>query len=161
MLTFIIGGSFQGSEISDATALRNMAALAPVGQEVHLGVIRQGKKLDVLVRIENNQEAAKHSAETAKERLGVEVRAITEEETENFGLDPKQGVTVTWVDPKGPLGAQGFEVGDMILAINGQDVTGLDTFIELVGALRPKQRVTLLALDCRTGNRGKVQVVVR
>ena len=70
-------------------------------------------------------------------------------------------MTVTWVDPKGPLGAMGFEVGDMILAINDQAITGIETFIELVGGLRPKQQVTLLALDRRTGNSGTVQVTAR
>jgi hypothetical protein len=49
----------------------------------------------------------------------------------------------------------------MILAINDQAITGIETFIELVGGLRPKQQVTLLALDRRTGNSGTVQVIAR
>ena len=153
--------SFQGSEISDGAGLRSMAGLTPIGQEVKLGVFRQGKRLDLVVKIGNLEEAARHTAETTKERLGVEVRAATAHEAERFGLDAKQGVTITWVDPKGPLGAMGFEVGDMILAINDQAITGIETFIELVGGLRPKQQVTLLALDRRTGNSGTVQVIAR
>jgi serine protease Do len=153
--------SFQGSEISDGAGLRSMAGLTPIGQEVKLGVLRQGKRFDLVAKIGNLEEAARHTAETTKERLGVEVRAATAHEAERFGLDAKQGVTITWVDPKGPLGAMGFEVGDMILAINDQAITGIETFIELVGGLRPKQQVTLLALDRRTGNSGTVQVIAR
>src|SRR5208283_4295811 len=73
--------SFQGSEINDGAGLRNMAALTPIGREVKLVVLRQGKKLDLVVRIGDTQEAAKHTAETTKERLGVEVRAATPKET--------------------------------------------------------------------------------
>lgn len=153
--------SFQGTEISDGAGLRNMAALAPIGQEVRLGVFRQGKRLDLNVKVGNLEEAARRIGEAAKERLGVEARAATARETERFGLDAKQGVIVTWVDPKGPLGAVGFEAGDMILAINDQAISGIETFIEVVGSLRPKQQVTILALDKRTGNRGTVQVVAR
>jgi len=153
--------SFQGNEITDGAGLRNMAALAPIGQEVRVGVVRQGKRLDLVVKIGNLEEVARHMGEATKERLGVEVRAATARDTERFGLDAKQGVTITWVDPKGPLGALGFEVGDMILAINDQAITGIETFTEVVGGLRPKQQVTILALDRRTGNTGTVQVVVR
>ena len=71
--------------------------------------------------------------------------AVTAKESERLGLDASQGVVISWVDPKGPLGAAGFEVGDVILAINGQSITGLDTFIELTGSLRSRQRVRLAA----------------
>ncbi|OPY68245.1 MAG: putative periplasmic serine endoprotease DegP-like precursor [Syntrophorhabdaceae bacterium PtaU1.Bin034] len=153
--------AFQGNEIVDGGSLRNLSAMTPIGQEVKLTVLRQGKKQDVVVKIGNLQEAAKHTAGTIKDRLGVEVRAITPKEAERFGLDPKQGVAVAKVDAKGPLGVAGFEPGDMILEINGQAVAGIDGFIELAGSLRPRQRVTLLAVDRRTGNTGTIQVVTK
>ena len=68
---------------------------------------------------------------------------------------------ITHVDPKGPLGQAGFEVGDMILAINGQPIEGLDSYVELVGSLKPDQKVTILALDHRTGNTGNILAMVK
>ncbi|MGD0231093.1 MAG: trypsin-like peptidase domain-containing protein [Syntrophorhabdales bacterium] len=153
--------SFQGTEIFDAPTVRNMAAMTPVGQDVKISVLRQGGKLDFVVKVGNLQEAIKRAAGVIKERLGAEVRAITGKEAEKIGLDPKQGVALSWVDPKGPLGAAGFEVGDMIIDINGQAITGIDTFIELVSSLQPRQRVVLLGVDHATGNLATVPVVLR
>ena len=65
------------------------------------------------------------------------------------------------MDPRGPLGKIGFEVGDMILEINGQEVGGVEGFVELVAALRPNQQATLLALDHSSGTSGYVQVLVK
>jgi len=93
--------------------------------------------------------------------LGVEVRAISPKEVNKYGLDNKQGVVVTWVDPKGPLGEAGFEVGDIILGIENQPIESLENFIDLAISLKPKQKVTLLALDHHSGNTGNVQVEVR
>ena len=68
---------------------------------------------------------------------------------------------LTWVDSKGPLGETGFEVGDIILGIENQPIENLESFIDLASSLKPKQKITLLALDHRSGNMGKVQVEVR
>jgi serine protease Do len=153
--------SFQGNEITDGSGLRNLAAITPIGQEARLTVIRNGKKQDFAVKIGNLQEAAKSTANMTKERFGAEVRAVTPKQAERFGLDAGQGVAIAWVDPKGPLGSAGFEVGDVILAINGQAVTGSDAFWELAASLKPRQRATLVAIDKRTGNTGSVRVDLR
>lgn len=153
--------SFQGNEVTDGGALRTMAAMSPVGRDTRIVAIRQGKRYEFVVKTGDLREAARLTSETAKNRLGAQVRAVTAKESDRFGLDVGQGVVVSWVESKGPLGAAGFEVGDVILAINGQSVTGLDAFIELVGSLRPKQRVTLLAVDHASGRSGTIQVVTR
>jgi serine protease Do len=152
---------FQGREIHDASALRNVAALATIGQDVKLTAIRQGKKQEFSVRIANLAESTKHTAGTIKERLGAEVRAVTAKESERFGLETGQGVALANVEPKGPLGAAGFEAGDLILEINGQLISGLDTLIELASALKARQRITLLAVDHRSGSVGTVRIVLR
>ena len=54
----------------------------------------------------------------------------------------------------------GMKVGDIILAINEQEVTP-DTFSELALSLRPGQRAAIVAIDRRTGRTGSVEVVPR
>jgi serine protease Do len=152
--------AFQGKEVTDGSGLRNFAAIAPIGQDVRLTIIREGKKQEVVVRIGNLQEAAKFTADTAKERLGVETRGLTAKEASRLGLDPREGVAVSWVDAKGPLGKVGLEVGDVILAINGQAVN-VDNFGEITASLKAKQRAAIVAVDKRTGNSGTVEVTLR
>jgi serine protease Do len=80
---------------------------------------------------------------------------------QQLGLEPQEGVAIASLDLKGPLGAVGFEPGDIILEVEGQPVEGVDSFVELVNSLQPGQEVTLLAVDHRSGQSGYLQVVVR
>jgi S1-C subfamily serine protease len=114
-----------------------------------------------MVRIGSLQELNKVLAASLKERFGAEFRSLTPQEVSKFGLDNNQGVVVTRVDSKGPLGEVGFEPGDLILQIDGQTISGLESFIELVGPLQPGSRVTLVAVDHRSGSAGQVQVALR
>jgi len=153
--------AYRGKEISDSDALRNEVATTPIGQEVKVTILRNGKKEEFTVSIGNLESSTKILASTVKERLGVEVRNVSSKEVEKYGLDAKQGVVITWVDSKGPLGEAGFEVSDIILGIDNQPIESMESFIGLASSLKPNQKITLLALDHRSGNTGNVQVVVR
>jgi serine protease Do len=153
--------AFAGRAIADSGMLRNAVAAAPIGQEVRITVERNGKKEELNVVIGNLESANKVLANTVKERLGVQVRAVAPREVQKYQMDNNQGVTITWVDPKGALGEAGFEVGDIILGVENQPIAGLDNFIELVSVVKPNQKITILALDHRSGNVGNVQVTAR
>jgi serine protease Do len=153
--------AYRGKEIPDSSTLRNEVAVTPIGQEVKVTILRNGKREELSIGIGNLESSTKVLAITVKERLGVEVRVVSSREVNKYGLDNKQGVVVTWVDSKGPLGEAGFEVGDIILGIENQPIENLESFIDLASSLKPKQKITLLALDHRSGNMGKVQVEVR
>jgi S1-C subfamily serine protease len=71
-----------------------------------------------------------------------------------------QGVTVTHMAPNGAMGKAGFEVQDMLLAIDRQPIENTESLVTLTAALKPQQRITVLALDHRSGNTGDVQVVI-
>jgi serine protease Do len=153
--------AYRGKEIPDSSALRNAVAETPIGQEVKVTLLRGGKKEELTIKIESLEEAAKILAASVKERLGVEVRPLTSPEVKKYGLDANQGVAINWLDAKGPLKEAGFELGDIILGINNQPITGTESFVQLVSSLKPNQKVSLLALDHRSGNSGTVLVTVR
>jgi serine protease Do len=153
--------SIEGKTVSNASMLRNQVAISPIGGDVKLTILRAGKKQDIIVRVTNAQEAIKQVATSVKERFGAEVRALTPKETARFGLEENQGVAIKSVEPKGPLGKVGFEVGDLILEVNGQNVAGPQGLAELVGNLKPQQRLTLLAVDQKSGKSGYIQIITR
>jgi serine protease Do len=153
--------AYQGKEIKDSSELRNEVATSTIGQEARISVLRKGKKEEFRVTIGNLADSAKLLSVSAKERLGGEFRAVAAKEAQRYDLDSGQGVVVTEVDPKGPVGQAGFEVGDIILEINGQQIDGLDGLMTVVNTLKAGQKVAVLALDHRTGNAGYVQVVVK
>jgi len=153
--------AYRGKEVPDSSTLRNEVASTPIGQGVKVTILRSGKKEDLMVKVGNLEESTRIMAASIKDRLGAEVRSLTPQETEKFGLDANQGVAISWLDAKGPLKGAGFEVGDMILGINNQPIVGMESFVQLVSSLKPNQKVSLLALDHQSGNSGTVLVLVR
>jgi serine protease Do len=155
----IIG--YRGKEVPDTNELRNAVAETPIGTEARIIILREGKRQELTAKIGSLEEATKILAASVKGRLGVEVRSPNSLEVNKYGLSPNEGVVITWEDPKGPLKEAGFEVGDMILAINNQPIESMESFVDLVSLLKPKQTISVLALDHRTGNTGTIQVAIR
>jgi len=153
--------AYREKEIKNASDLRKEETLSPIGQEVKVAVFRKGEKVALAVKIGNIEDQTKTSAILLRDRLGAEARLVTAREAEKCNLDSQQGVVVVWLDPIGPLAEVGFEVGDIILEINGQAIEGEKSFLDLVKSLKPHQLLTILALDHRSGHVGYVQIKVR
>jgi serine protease Do len=150
--------AYQGKDIPDASTLRNDVANTPIDQEVTITIWRNGRKQEIPVKVGNLDEETKMLNAALKNRLGVAVRPLTDKEAKKYGLTPPQGVAVQWVDPNGPLGKSGFEVGDVILSVDDQSIQGVDSFDNIILAVAPHQKVVLTALDHRTGQTTLVQV---
>lgn len=152
--------SYDGKPVPDASSLRNLTALTPVGKVVNVEVIRKAKHKRLSVKVGNLDDALKMRLSSLKERLGVEVRPATQKDVERYGLQSKQGVVIIWVDPDGPLGKAGFEVNDMILEINGRSINDVDDLADMLNTLKPGRPATILALDHRTGRTGYIRVMI-
>lgn len=153
--------AYQGQEVTGVNELRNSIAETAIGSEAKISILRGGRREEIKVRIRSLEEATKLLSFSVKERLGVEVRSPNSAETSKYGLNPNQGVVIVEIDPKSPLREAGFEKGDIILAIDDQIIQGTEGFVNLVSLLKPNQKISILALDHRSGNTGTVQVVVK
>ena len=153
--------AYRDTAIADASALRNAVAATPVGQEVQVTVLRAGHKQELTATVKSLDEATRAMLALVHERLGVEVRPVSSQEAEQHDLASPQGVAITRVDPNGALGQAGVEVQDILLALDGQPIEGVDSLTELIAGLKPHQRITVSALDHRSGNTGDVAIVVR
>ena len=151
---------YQGQAIHDAAALQSRVGNTAIGEEARLLVVRDGKPVDVMVTIGNLDDAVSKIAASLKDRLGAVVRPLTAEETQQYGLEPGQGVALSSLEAKGVLARVGFEKDDVILDINNTPVEGVEGFVALVKALPPHQQALLKALDHRTGQSGFVQVTI-
>jgi serine protease Do len=152
--------AYQGEQVPDASTLRNDVSLSAVGKDVKLTVWRSGKNIDLTVTVASQQEQDKALAASLEKRLAVAVGPISPQEMNKYGLESQSGVIIVRIDPKGPLGAAGFEVGDIILQVNQQAIKGPEDFAALMDTLPPNQKVTFLVLDHKSGEAGYVQVVI-
>ena len=91
-------------------------------------------------------------------RIGVNIRAVLEEEVEGFGLRSRNGAVVMSVLPDGPAERAGLEPGDVILSFNGREVRRSDDLQAAVTATRPGATVPLRVM--RDGGERTINVTI-
>ncbi|MFC1863505.1 PDZ domain-containing protein [Thermodesulfobacteriota bacterium] len=97
---------------------------------------------------------------TIKDSLGIEIRPVIPADVERYGLNSLHGVVIVSFHPASPLTRIGFEEKDVVLEVNGKDIKGKDDFLTMLNELKPQQRITIRALDHRTGKIGYVQLII-
>jgi len=152
--------TYRGEKIEDAATLRSSVANTPVGDKADLTVLRDGKTVDLTVKIGNMEDAVKMIAASLQDRLGVVVRPVSSQEAQKYNLQSGQGVAIESVSPDGLLGKAGFEKDDLILSVNNTPVEGVEGFVDIINSLPARQQVLLQALDHRTGQSGYLQVTI-
>jgi serine protease Do len=153
--------AFRDKPVEDVASLRDAVVNAREGEEVRLTVIRQDKEEHLTVLIGNAEDGGRIPETTIKDHLGADMRPVTADEARKFNIQPHQGVMITWVDPQGPFGRVGFEAGDIILEVNGRAFKNPEGFFPFLSSLDPTQRITIFALDHRSGHRGYVQIKMK
>ncbi len=151
---------FDGKQVTGPGQLRNLVAETQVGKEVKMTVIRNGKEEPFTIKIGNQEEEAKMLQASIQRRLGVKVGPMTGEEMNRYGLKEEEGVVIKSVSPNGVLGKAGFQVGDVILEIDGQAIKSPAGLADVLRALPANQKANFLVLDHRTGQTGYVQVQI-
>ncbi len=153
--------AYNGKEIRDASQLRNEAASSPIGKEVRLTVLREGKKREVPVRIEAMESRALAAAPPIQERLGVTVRSATARESSRLKLRPGQGVMITRVEPGSPGAKAGLEPGDAILEVNEIPLSSPQDLSGALALVKPGEQILATIVDGRTRERGSLQIKLR
>jgi serine protease DegS len=73
--------------------------------------------------------------------VGLEPDELTRAEAEALGIDVAAGIILTRVFDNGPAATAGLIPGDVILAINGEQVRSRQQALLIVAALEPGDRV--------------------
>jgi serine protease Do len=150
-----------GVTVADSGMLRNLAANTTVGNTLRLTIWRNKSKQEIRVVIGNLEDAAKLMSASIWERLGVELRPFKPAEAGKFGLSEGQGIVIARLDPKGPMAEVGFEVDDAIVQVNNQVIDSVDTLDTVMESVKPSQKISIVAIDHRSGQMARVPVKVR
>ncbi len=75
--------------------------------------------------------------------LGVEIRAVTAADADRLGLDRVAGVLVSNVADDGAAERAGVRSGDVLLAINGQEIDAPNQFQSAIALQRPDDDIRL------------------
>lgn len=151
---------YEGKDVQNSDEFRNAVATSPISSSVSLTIRREGKMQDLTVQLASDQQHKESLLATVKDRFGVVVRPLKDKEIKRFDLGSEKGVAIEKVSPKGPFGKAGFEVGDIIVKIGDQDVTGPDEFAALLSMAPAHQKMLVGAVDHKRGKAGFVTVNV-
>ena len=132
--------SMNGKPISSFASFRADIGTMPIGTKVTLGLLREGKPVNVDVTIEQ-------STQTPKIESGNIYKGIEGAELSNGSAGDQKGVKVDEVKAGSTAARIGLKKGDVILGVNQQKVTNLG---ELRKILDTKPDV--LALDIQRGD---------
>jgi len=77
-------------------------------------------------------------------KLGVSAQEMTQGLAESFGLNRPDGALVSAVEPGGPAAAAGLEAGDVILALDDEQVTSSIDLPARVAAIKPGTSIRLM-----------------
>jgi serine protease Do len=122
--------SMDGAPLQDGGHYRNRAALAKPGSQVGIGLLREGRRMEIPVLVARLQEDDAAAAESAA-RLGLAVRAASAEELRRLGV--ARAVLVVSVEPGSLAALAGIAPGTAILEVNRRAVGSPAEFAAVVG----------------------------
>ena len=145
--------TFEGQTVNSRAHLESTVVNKSPGMTVTLGLLRDGKPMDLKVTLTERPSnagerggARPHSEGTLR---GVSVQELTPEVREQLGLPSHiQGVVITEMDPDSPAAEAGLQPGDVVQSINRRPVNSVSDFNSLAAEARGE---TLLRIN-RGGN---------
>ena len=111
---------FNGQRLARADRLPNVVAMTAVGREVPLSVVRDGKSMQLTVKVGQQAESKEAAAgpEKVPAKFGLTVEPVTPKLAQEMGLRDKQGVIVRSVESDSPAAEAGIREGDVIVEVN-------------------------------------------
>jgi serine protease Do len=134
---------FDGKDIKEMDALPRMVAGTPIGKKASIVIFREGKEINVTVTIGEMPEEEKEVtlAKKTENNLGLTVKDITPELANKLGINEKEGVIVSNIEPGGPAEDVGIMKGDIIKEVNRKPVKNVQEYSEAIGKAQPGENI--------------------
>lgn len=142
--------SVNGEKIENPRQLSMTAADLKPGSTARVGIIRDGEKREVELKVAKlpgpKEEVAKATKPALQKQLGIEGQNLTPELKKQIGAKAEQGVVISRILPDSPAALAGLRRGDVIIEANRKAIADTDQLRE---ALK------------KGGNKGNLLVVDR
>jgi len=143
---------YNGRELARSDELPRMVAETPIGSEVSLTVVRDGKRVRLTAKVDSLAEAAEGATPAAATpTLGLQLGALTPAIAQELGLHDAHGVLVRGVEDGSPAANAGIRPGDVITEIDHRPVKRLEDLQRAIERHAPSEP-TLLLVRRQDGN---------
>jgi serine protease Do len=138
-----------GKPIRNNRELIDTISYLPVGTEVKITIIRDGKRQTVTAKTEERppdgdaaEEDTTSPAEPVRDKLGLSVQELSSELRRQYSIpEDVRGVIVTYVKNVSPAGEANLSEGDVISEVQGQRINNIADFRAAVERIKSGQRV--------------------
>jgi serine protease Do len=132
----------EAEEEEELGSFQRMVARAAPGTRVELGYLRDGKPGKAQIEI---GEQPKIEGEEVETPVGFHVKEITPSLARAHRLPSTAGAFVTFVANGSPANESGLRIGDVIVRIEGTEVSSLDEFRSAIAGVDMKHRFLVQA----------------
>lgn len=136
-----------GNKVEDSRQLSQKIAGVPVGGEITVKVVRDGKKKTFRVKIVKRTEGKEGLAlkqPVKKTELGMTVSTLTGELARRYGISEDQGVVIVGVERGGPADKADVQEGDLILEIDHKPIKTLEDYQSRIKKVKKGDTVPFL-----------------
>lgn len=135
--------SYNGIPIENLSAFRNYVSFLAPGSNLRLGVVREGKEIDLHMTLTKSP-TEPGSPDDPVQKLGFLVQDLTPELAKKLNLPDTQGVLISKVLPGTPAAEAALKSGDLIMAVNRQKVATVADFTAAMEVAAKEERVLLM-----------------
>jgi len=135
--------SFDSRDVKRSSDLPMIVAETPVGKEVDVKAIRDGKEIHLKLKVAELTEQ-RMASQMPVPSLGMRVDDIRPQWQREFGLKDKSGVVVIDVTPDSPADDAGIEAGDVIKEVDRRAVRNLKEYHDIMSRIAKDKQVLFL-----------------
>ena len=139
--------SVNGKMVDDPSAFSYRVATMPIGSDVEVGILRSGKPATLRFKLIAPPEVPARSETVVKGRnplAGAKIANLSPAVAEQYGVyGLDSGAVILSVDPNGAASELGLGKGDIIAAVNGQEVMSVADVLDAVEAQTRNWRITI------------------
>ena len=142
--------AFEGKEITNGAALKNLVSSASPGQKITLTISREGKVQDINVVLEERSGAEMASSSSNDfDKFGLSVLDLTDDLIDQYDIQRPinsdiQGVVVVNIEEGGIAEQSGMLEGDLITRIGRQKISNLTMFKEEISKYEEDKKILFL-----------------
>lgn len=150
--------TFNGHEVKDVRDLTRTVADSPIGEEVPVTILREGREEVVPVKLGRREEAEGEAVAAVQDQggpgdpqslevLGLTLEPVTPDMARQMNLPPDTaGLVVTHVDPASDAAGKGVAAGDIIVEAGQRPVSRLSDLQGRIDEAKEAGRKSILLL---------------